>query len=61
MGLYEDEIRAHRVRDRGALLPPEHGGAYDNNYGPISLSFLAQAHRVSGEEIFAEDGDALAR
>lgn len=59
--LYADEIRAHRVRDRGALLPPEHGGAYDNNYGPISLSFLAQAHRVSGEEIFAEDGDALAR
>ncbi|MEU4469567.1 hypothetical protein AB0G20_38760 [Streptomyces sp. NPDC024017] len=59
--LYEDEIRAHRVADRGALLPPEHGGAYDNNYGPISLSFLAQAHRVSGEEIFAEDGDALAR
>ncbi|SHH54962.1 hypothetical protein [Streptomyces sp. 3214.6] len=61
LGLYTDEIRAHRVRDRGALLPPEHGGAYDNNYGPISLSFLAQAHRISGEEIFAEDGDALAR
>ncbi|WP_369264718.1 hypothetical protein [Streptomyces sp. R35] len=61
MSLYVDEIRARRVRDRGALLPPEHGGAYDNNYGPISLSFLAQAHRISGEEIFAEDGDALAR
>jgi hypothetical protein len=61
LALYTDEIRAHRVRDRGALLPPEHGGAYDNNYGPISLSFLAQAHRVSGEEMFAEDGDALAR
>ncbi|MFE7649195.1 hypothetical protein [Streptomyces phaeoluteigriseus] len=61
MSLYEEEIRAHRVRDRGALLPPEHGGAYDNNYGPISLSFLAQAHRVSGEEVFARDGDALAR
>ncbi|MFI6335549.1 hypothetical protein [Streptomyces sp. NPDC050535] len=61
VGLYVDEIRTRRVHDRGALLPPEHGGAYDNNYGPISLSFLAQAHRVSGEEIFAEDGDALAR
>jgi hypothetical protein len=61
MRLYLDEIRAHRVPDRGALLPPEHGGAYDNNYGPISLSFLAQAHRVSGEPVFAEDGDALAR
>ncbi|AOR30232.1 hypothetical protein BFF78_03390 [Streptomyces fodineus] len=61
LALYTDEIRAHRVRDRGALLPPEHGGAYDNNYGPISLSFLAQAHRVSGAEIFAEDGDTLAR
>ncbi|MEV4039997.1 hypothetical protein [Streptomyces umbrinus] len=59
--LYTDEIRARRVRDRGAPLPPEHGGAYDNNYGPISLSFLAQAHRVSGEEVFAEDGDTLAR
>ncbi|WBO62225.1 hypothetical protein [Streptomyces camelliae] len=59
--LYAEEIRAHRVRDRGALLPPEHGGAYDNNYGPISLSFLAQAHRVSGAEMFAEDGDTLAR
>jgi len=61
MSLYVDEIRARRVGDRGALLPPEHRGAYDNNYGPISLSFLAQAHRVSGEEIFAEDGDTLAR
>ncbi|WP_062643424.1 hypothetical protein [Streptomyces maremycinicus] len=61
LALYRDEIRAHRVRDRGALLPPEHGGAYDNNYGPISLSFLAQAHRISGEEVFAEDGEALAR
>ncbi|MHA5047693.1 hypothetical protein [Streptomyces sp. SD15] len=61
MSLYVDEIRARRVRDRGALLPPEHGGAYDNNYGPISLSFLAQAHRGSGEPVFAEDGDALAR
>ncbi|MEW1723179.1 hypothetical protein [Streptomyces sp. NPDC093109] len=59
--LYETEIRAHRVRDRGALLPPEHGGAYDNNYGPISLSFLAQAHRVSGAQVFADDGDELAR
>lgn len=59
--LYRDEIRAHRVEDRGAALPPEHGGAYDNNYGPISLSFLAQAHRISGEEMFAEDGDTLAR
>ncbi|MFF4560021.1 hypothetical protein [Streptomyces sp. NPDC001435] len=61
LALYTAEIRAHRVRDRGALLPPEHGGAYDNNYGPISLSFLAQAHRVTGEEVFADDGDALAR
>jgi hypothetical protein len=59
--LYVEKIRDHRVADRGALLPPEHGGAYDNNYGPISLSFLAQAHRISGAEIFAEDGDALAR
>lgn len=61
IALYVEEIRAHRVRDRGALLPPEHGGAYDNNYGPISLSFLAQAHLVSGEQIFAEDGEAVAR
>ncbi|MFE7173029.1 hypothetical protein [Streptomyces sp. NPDC057616] len=61
LALYTGKIRAHRVRDRGALLPPEHRGAYDNNYGPISLSFLAQAHRVSGEEMFAEDGDVLAR
>ncbi|MFD4504940.1 hypothetical protein [Streptomyces sp. NPDC058457] len=61
LALYTDKIRAHRVLDRGALLPPEHGGAYDNNYGPISLSFLAQAHRISGLEMFAEDGDALAR
>nr|WP_239158182.1 hypothetical protein [Streptomyces sp. SID13726] len=59
--LYKEKIRAHRVTDRGAALPPEHGGAYDNNYGPISLSFLAQAHRISGAEIFAEDGDTLAR
>ncbi|KUO09109.1 hypothetical protein [Streptomyces sp. DSM 15324] len=61
LALYDGKIRAHRVADRGALLPPEHGGAYDNNYGPISLSFLAQAHRISGEDVFAEDGEALAR
>ena len=61
MNLYLGEIRTRRIRDRGAPLPPEHGGAYDNNYGPISLSFLAQAHRISGEDVFAEDGDALAR
>ncbi|WP_340374179.1 hypothetical protein U5640_02640 [Streptomyces sp. SS7] len=61
LALYDAKIRAHRVADRGALLPPEHGGAYDNNYGPISLSFLAQAHRISGEDVFAEDGEALAR
>ncbi|MFJ9155538.1 hypothetical protein ACIRPS_01930 [Streptomyces griseoviridis] len=61
MDLYTRKIRAHRIGDRGTLLPPEHGGAYDNNYGPISLSFLAQAHRVSGADVFAEDGDALAR
>ncbi|MFE7977924.1 hypothetical protein [Streptomyces shenzhenensis] len=61
LALYTERIRAHRVRDRGALLPPEHGGAYDNNYGPIALSFLAQAHRISGAAVFAEDGDTLAR
>lgn len=61
LDLYRTKIRAHRVADRGALLPPEHGGAYDNNYGPISLSFLAKAHLVSGEEMFAEDGETLAR
>lgn len=59
--LYATEIRARHLPDRGALLPAEHGGAYDNNYGPISLSFLAQAHRVSGKQVFAEDGDELAR
>ncbi|MDX6346871.1 MAG: hypothetical protein QOF84_1661 [Streptomyces sp.] len=59
--LYATEIRARRLSDRGALLPPEHGGAYDNNYGPISLSFLAQAHRVTGKQVFAEDGDEIAR
>ncbi|MEU9989186.1 hypothetical protein AB0E10_20800 [Streptomyces sp. NPDC048045] len=61
LALYTEEIHDRRIPDRGALLPPEHGGAYDNNYGPISLSFLAQAHRISGEEVFAEDGDTLAR
>ncbi|MFJ2884719.1 hypothetical protein ACIO53_01635 [Streptomyces sp. NPDC087305] len=61
LSVYADEIRAHRVSDRGALLPPEHGGAYDNNYGPISLSFLAKAHIESGEDVFVEDGEALAR
>jgi len=59
--IYATEIRARRLPDRGALCPPEHGGAYDNNYGPISLSFLAQAHRVSGKQVFAADGDELAR
>ncbi|MER5179938.1 hypothetical protein ABT009_16460 [Streptomyces sp. NPDC002896] len=61
MRLYTEEIRSRRLPDRGALLPAEHGGAYDNNYGPISLSFLAQAHRVSGEAVFADDGDEIAR
>ncbi|OAH16187.1 hypothetical protein [Streptomyces jeddahensis] len=61
MRLYTEEIRSRRLPDRGALLPAEHGGAYDNNYGPISLSFLAQAYRVSGEQVFVEDGDDIAR
>ncbi|MDX3132694.1 hypothetical protein PV367_23605 [Streptomyces europaeiscabiei] len=59
--LYASMIQRNQVWDRGAPLPPEHGGAYDNNYGPISLSFLAQAHRVTRSEVFSQDGEALAR
>ncbi|OIV35321.1 hypothetical protein BIV57_21975 [Mangrovactinospora gilvigrisea] len=61
MRLYRGRIRTGRIADRGCLLIPEHGGPWDNNYGPITLSFLAQAHRVSGEPEFAEDGEEAAR
>jgi hypothetical protein len=53
-------LRSQRLPDLGALLPAEHGGAWDGNYGPASLSFLAQAHRVSGNPVFWQDGCELA-
>ena len=61
MWLYHNEIRAHRILDRGYLLPLEHGAGHDQNYLPISLSFLARAYQVSGAEVFVEDGDQIAR
>ncbi|WP_331952003.1 hypothetical protein [Pengzhenrongella sp.] len=53
-------VRAQRLPDRGHRLPAEHGGAWDGNYGPVSLSFLAQAHRVTADPVFLEDGCDLA-
>ena len=53
-------VRSGRLPDRGHLLPAEHGGAWDGNYGPASLSFLAQAHRVTGDPVFLADGCDLA-
>ncbi len=61
MRLYAEEIRAARVVDRGYALPLEHGAGHDQNYVPISLTFLAQAYRVSGEKCFLEDGEQIAR
>lgn len=59
--LYLNEIRAQRIIDRGFALPTEHGVGHDQNYVPISLSFLAKAYEESGEAFFAEDGDEIAR
>ena len=59
--LYRDEIHADRVVDRGFSLPTEHGAGHDQNYVPISLTFLAKAYEESGEEIFVEDGEQIAR
>ncbi|MET8848716.1 hypothetical protein [Amycolatopsis sp. NPDC004625] len=61
MRLYTDVIRPARVTDRGFALPAEHGGGHDQNYLPISLSFLAQAHRVTGDRLFLDDGAEIAR
>ena len=61
MRLYAEKIRAARVIDRGYALPLEHGAGHDQNYVPISLSFLTQAYRVSGEKCFLEDGEQIAR
>ncbi len=61
MTWYHSEIRAHRITDRGCRLPVEHGGGHDQNYLPISLTFLARAHQVSGERCFLDDGDEIAR
>lgn len=61
MDLYETEIRASRVTDRGYALPSEHGAGHDQNYAPISLTFLARAHQISGEKCFLDDGDQIAR
>jgi hypothetical protein len=61
MRLYATEIQAERVLDRGYELPLEHGAGHDQNYVPISLTFLAQAHRVSGDPCFLEDGEQIAR
>lgn len=61
MFLYHSEVRAARVVDRGLRLPVEHGAGHDQNYLPISLTFLARAYQVSGEQCFLEDGDEIAR
>jgi hypothetical protein len=61
MFLYHSEIRAARVVDRGLRLPVEHGAGHDQNYLPISLTFLARAYQVSGEQCFLDDGEEIAR
>ncbi|MET8765120.1 hypothetical protein [Lentzea sp. NPDC004782] len=61
MFLYHSEIRAKRVVDRDLRLPVEHGAGHDQNYLPISLTFLARAYQVSGEQCFLDDGDEIAR
>ncbi|OXM61659.1 hypothetical protein [Amycolatopsis vastitatis] len=61
MRLYTDVIRPARLTDRGFALPAEHGAGHDQNYLPISLSFLAQAHRVTGDRLFLDDGAEIAR
>ncbi|MDX3661720.1 hypothetical protein PV646_30830 [Streptomyces sp. ID05-26A] len=61
MFLYHSEIRSKRVVDRGLRLPVEHGAGHDQNYLPISLTFLARAYQVSGEQCFLDDGDEIAR
>jgi len=59
--LYREEIRAHRIIDRGFALPTEHGAGHDQNYVPISLTFLAKAYEESGEACFIEDGKQIAQ
>ncbi|HET9173444.1 MAG TPA: hypothetical protein VFN97_28695 [Actinospica sp.] len=59
--LYRDEIREQRIIDRGFALPVEHGAGHDQNYVPISLTFLAKAYEESGDQGFLEDGDEIAR
>jgi len=61
MSLYHNEIRSTRLLDRGLRLPAEHGAGHDQNYLPISLTFLARAFQVSGEQCFLDDGDEIAR
>lgn len=61
MFLYHSEVRAKRVVDRELRLPVEHGAGHDQNYLPISLTFLARAYQVSGEQCFLDDGDEIAR
>lgn len=61
MSLYHSEVRAKRVVDRDLRLPVEHGAGHDQNYLPISLTFLARAYQVSGEQCFLDDGDEIAR
>ncbi|MGW6929219.1 hypothetical protein ACWGE0_04080 [Lentzea sp. NPDC054927] len=61
MFLYHSEVRSKRVVDRELRLPVEHGAGHDQNYLPISLTFLARAYQVSGEQCFLDDGDEIAR
>ncbi|MET9633327.1 hypothetical protein ABZX92_38300 [Lentzea sp. NPDC006480] len=61
MFLYHSEVRARRVVDRELRLPVEHGAGHDQNYLPISLTFLARAYQVSGEKCFLDDGEEVAR
>ncbi|EWM12500.1 hypothetical protein [Kutzneria sp. 744] len=61
MSWYDKEIQSARLLDRGLRLPAEHGAGHDQNYLPISLTFLARAFQVSGEQCFLDDGDEIAR
>jgi len=61
MRWYVEVIRPARTVDRGFALPLEHGAGHDQTYLPISLSFLAQAYRVTTEQLFLDDGEEIAR
>ncbi|HEY4018883.1 MAG TPA: hypothetical protein VGM75_09370 [Pseudonocardiaceae bacterium] len=61
MNVFMNQVRPLRETDRGYTFYPEHSGGFDQNYGAISVSFLWQGWRLTGNPVFFDDGLEMAK